>query len=42
MNEHEFKRAYIRLVEAKRLCPKRAKALLLRILQILRKEVNDP
>lgn len=42
MNENEFKRAYIRLVEHKRLCPQRAKALLQRILQILRKEVKDP
>lgn len=42
MTEKEFKSAYTRVVEAKRLCPERAKALLLRILQIFRKEVKDP
>ncbi len=38
MNETEFKSAYTKLVEAQRLNPTRAKEILLRILQILRKE----
>lgn len=42
MTDSEFKGFYIRLVESNDLSPTRAKALLLRILQILRKEVKDP